>query len=159
IVRRYFVSRSLILRASVFGLMLHMASAVWVLAQSEGSEEENVIQVDIDGLHSDRGQVLCALFSSPADFPKKADKAGAHAKSEISNRHATCEFQSVPPGTSAVSVFHDENSNGKLDTNFMGIPREGVGASNNAKGRFGPPKFPAAAFQHASGRTNLKICI
>jgi len=41
-------------------------------------------------------------------------------------------------GKYAVSVFHDENSNGKLDTNFLGIPREGVGASNNAKGHFGP---------------------
>ena len=153
------MSKTSILRASVFGFMLHVACTVWVLAQPGGSQEENAIQVDIDGLQSDRGQVLCALFSSPADFPKKADKAVAHAKSEISGKHATCEFQSVPPGTYAVAVFHDENSNGKLDTNFMGIPREGVGASNNAKGRFGPPKFPAAAFQHASGRTNLKICI
>jgi len=46
----------------------------------------------------------------------------------------------------AVSVFHDENYNGKLDTNLLGIPREGVGASNDARGNFRPPKFGAAAF-------------
>lgn len=148
-----------ILRASIFGFLLLVACTAWVLAQSQGSQEANVIQVEVDGLHSDQGQVLCALFSSAADFPKKADKAVARARSGISGKHAVCEFQSVPPGTYAVSVFHDENSNGKLDTNFMGIPREGVGASNNAKGRFGPPKFSAAAFRHASGRTNLKISI
>jgi uncharacterized protein (DUF2141 family) len=61
--------------------------------------------------------------------------------------------------TYAVSAFHDENSNGNLDTNFMGIPREGVGASNNAKGHLGPPKFEAAAFQFSGGKLNLKITI
>jgi len=41
----------------------------------------------------------------------------------------------------------------------MGIPREGVGASNNAKGHFGPPKFSSAAFQYSVGRIDLKITI
>jgi len=117
----------------------------------------NMIRVDINGLRNDRGQVLCALFSSAADFPKKTDKALAHARSTIREGHATCEFQSVSPGIYAVSVFHDENSNGKLDTNFMGIPREGVGASNNAKGHFGPPRFSAAAFQYSEGPRTLQI--
>jgi uncharacterized protein (DUF2141 family) len=58
-------------------------------------------------------------------FPKKGDKALAHAISSISDRRAVCEFPGVNAGTYAISVFHDENSNGKLDTNFMGIPREG----------------------------------
>lgn len=144
------------LKTLIVLLMLNIVSVTGVPAQSQESQG-NVIHVDVDGLRSDRGQVLCALFSSPADFPKKADRAVAHAKSGISARHATCEFEGVPSGTYAVSVFHDENSNGKLDTNFMGIPREGVGASNNAKGRFGPPKFSAAAFRHSAKRTNLKI--
>ena len=65
----------------------------------------------------------------------------------------------VAPGTYAIAVFHDENSNGKLDSNFMRIPREGVGASNAAKGHFGPPKFDAAAFHFVGGRPELKITI
>lgn len=121
--------------------------------------EGNLIQVDIDGLRSDRGQVICALFSSAVDFPKKPGKATALATSQISQRQAVCEFRDIPPGTYAVSAFHDENSNDKLDTNFLGIPREGVGASNNAKGHFGPPKFSAAAFQYSGGRSDLKISI
>lgn len=129
-----------------------------VRAQSTETQA-NVIRVDIDGLRSDRGQVLCALFSLAADFPKKTDKALARAKSPIVDGHAACEFQSIASGTYAVSVFHDENSNGKLDTNFIGIPREGVGASNNAKGHFGPPKFSAAAFPYPGGPTALKISI
>ncbi len=121
--------------------------------------QENLIHVEIAGLRSDKGQVLCALFSSADDFPKKRDKAVARGTSVISNRHAVCEFAGVAPGTYAISAFHDENSNGNLDANFMGIPREGVGASNGAKGHFGPPKFDAAAFHFSGGRLDLKIMI
>jgi len=142
----------------IAGIICVLLLGIGARAQSTG-RHENAIRVDINGLRSDRGQVLCALFSSAADFPKEADQALAHAKSTILDGHATCEFINIPSGTYAVSVFHDENSNGKLDTKFFGIPREGVGASNNAKGHFGPPKFDAAAFQHSEGTTALKISI
>jgi len=145
-------------KTSVVFLILAMVGSARIWAQLQ-EPPKSVIRVEIDGLHSDQGQVLCALFSSAADFPKRADRAVAHVKSEISGRHATCEFQGVSPGTYAVSVFHDENSNGKLDTKFMGIPREGVGASNNAKGHFGPPRFSAAAFPYSGGVKDLKITI
>jgi len=56
-------------------------------------------------------------------------------------------------------VFHDENSNGKLDTNFIGMPKEGVRASNDAKGHMGPPKFEAAAFKYSGGELVLKVTI
>jgi len=120
---------------------------------------ENVIHVEISGLRSDKGQMLCALYSSAqADaFPKKADKAVARLTAKIEERQAVCDFTGVAPGTYAVSVVHDENSNGKLDTNFIGMPREGVGASNDAKGHMGPPKFSAASFHYQGGRLDLKI--
>lgn len=121
--------------------------------------QENLIHVDIAGMHNDKGRVVCSLFSTAAEFPKRTDKAVAHTASDISQGQASCDFAGVAPGTYAVSVFHDENSNGKLDTNFMGIPREGVGASNNARGHFGPPKFDAAAFQFSGGRLDLTITI
>src|SRR6266852_2483022 len=89
---------------------------------------ENVIHVEISGLRNDKGQVLCALFSSADAFPKKADKAVARLTVKIAERQATCDFSGVAAGTYAVSVVHDENSNCKLDTNFIGVPREGVGA-------------------------------
>jgi uncharacterized protein (DUF2141 family) len=128
------------------------------VTQGEPSPQ-NVIQVDVDGLRKDRGQVLCALYSSADGFPKKRDKALARATSPISNGHAACEFREATAGTYAVSVFHDENSNEKLDTNFLGTPCEGVGASNNAKGHLGPPKFDQAAFRFPGGRLVLKITI
>jgi len=117
------------------------------------------IHVGVFGLRNNNGQVLCSLFSSAIAFPKKDDKAVAHYTAEISDRQASCEFSGIAPGTYAVSAFHDENSNGKLDANFMGIPREGVAASNDARGRLGPPKFNDAAFQVSGDQVNLKITI
>ena len=137
--------------------MLLLSAAVSLLQTP--SPQGNLIHVEIAGLRNDRGQVLCALFSSASGFPKESNKAAARTKSGISEGHAVCEFPAISPGTYAVSVFHDENSNGKLDTKLLGIPREGVGASNDAKGHFGPPKFDAAKFQFPGGRLDLKITI
>jgi uncharacterized protein (DUF2141 family) len=139
---------------AVTGTVLFLYS----LALAQGPPQpENQIHVEVVGLRNDKGHALCALFSSAADFPKKPEKAVARTVSVISERHAVCDFSGVAPGTYAVSVVHDENSNGKLDTNFMGIPSEGVGASNDAKGHFGPPKFDAASFRFSGGRLDLKI--
>jgi uncharacterized protein (DUF2141 family) len=113
----------------------------FLILQAVSSKPQNVIHVTIDGFRSDKGQAVCSLYSSAEGFPKNFATAIAHSKSSIANRHADCEFSGIQPGTYAIAVFHDENSNGKLDTDFLGIPREGVGASNNAKGHFGPPRF------------------
>ena len=138
------------------GAVLFLLTAV--LPQGQLAQA-NIIHVEIGGLRNDKGQVFCALYSSPDGFPKNSEKAVARIKSAISDKQAVCEFSGMAPGTYAVSVFHDENSNGKLDTNFMGIPREGVGASNGAKGHLGPPKFDAAAFHFSGGRLDLNITI
>jgi uncharacterized protein (DUF2141 family) len=50
-----------------------------------------------------------------------------------------------------LAAFHDENDNGKLDTNWIGIPKEGLASSNNAKGRMGPPKWRDASFEYPGG--------
>jgi uncharacterized protein (DUF2141 family) len=118
---------------------------------------DNIIHVEVSELRSDKGQILCALFSSAEAFPTKADKAVARLTAKIAARQAVCDFTGVAPGTYAVSVVHDENANGKLDRNFIGMPREGVGASNDAKGHMGPPKFSAASFSYKGGRLDLKI--
>jgi uncharacterized protein (DUF2141 family) len=140
----------------LFLLAASLALVNAALAQTQ-SPQGNVIHIEIRGMRNSNGQVMCALYSSPDGFPKKGEKAIAHVSSAIVDKQAVCEFSGIAPGTYAVSVIHDENSNGKLDTNFMGIPREGVGASNDAKGHLGPPKFDAAAFRFSGGRLNLTI--
>ena len=117
----------------------------------------NSIKVVVVGLHSNDGEVDCALFGSADGFPGDSSKAGKTTKSKIKNGQAVCMFADVVPGDYAVSVFHDENLNGKLDRNFIGMPKEGVGASNDASGNFGPPKFDDARFNYKGGRSVLAI--
>jgi uncharacterized protein (DUF2141 family) len=121
--------------------------------------EGHVIRIAMTGFRNDKGQALCALFTPGKAFPTDTSRAAAHVSVPVSQGRAVCEFADVAPGRYAVSVVHDENSNQKMDTNFLGIRKEGVGASNDAKGKMGPPKFDAAAFTYSGGRLELTIKI
>jgi uncharacterized protein (DUF2141 family) len=126
-------------------LMSSLIAASTVGAQAPAAA--NSVKVIVVGLHSNDGEVDCALFNSADGFPDDASKAIKTVKSKIENQQATCTFVDVAPGDYAVSEFHDENGNGKLDRNFIGMPKEGVGASNDAAGHMGPPKFEDARFK------------
>ena len=131
------------------------ATAIGVWAEDAGAS--NSLKFVVAGLHSNTGEVDCALFASAEGFPGDTGKAIKTTKSKIENGQRVCTFSGVDPGDYAVSVFHDENGNGKLDRNFMGMPKEGVGASNDAAGRFGPPKFDDARFSYKGGPQSLTI--
>lgn len=145
------------LLARVVMTCLVMTCSVNATDNQSQAAPDNVIQVQVTAARNDKGQVLCALFAPDSGFPGKVDHAVAHTHSSIVNGDAVCEFHGIAPGRYAVSAFHDENANGKMDTNFVGIPKEGVAASNDAKGHMGPPKFDSAAFQYSGGQLQLKI--
>ena len=89
-------------------------------------------------------------------FIELADEKGAVLYAEIhpvTGNTATVRFDSLLPGPKAVRLFHDENSNGTLDTNFFGIPTEGYGFSNNPRSRFGEPSFRDRLFEHQTDTT------
>ena len=69
----------------------------------------------------------------------------------------TVTVSNVPPGTWAVLAYQDENDNGKLDRNLLGIPSENYGFSRDAVGRFGPPKFDEAAIDVGEATTVASI--
>ena len=64
-----------------------------------------------------------------------------------SDGNSSFTFKDVKPGTYAIRYFHDENNNGKMDTGTFGIPKEGYGFSNNARGFMGPPDFEDMLFE------------
>ena len=103
------------------------------------------VSVAVSGLRNARGQVRACLTAQPAAFPDCAKDPASRRLSVPATGAVRLDFGPVPPGRYAISLFHDENSNGKLDTVLM-IPREGFGFSRDAKVRFGPPSFDAAAF-------------
>ena len=110
------------------------------------------IRVYVHGVRNGYGDVKCALFTSGDGFPMDPSKAIQRTSGQIQNGQAVCNFIKVLPGDDyAVAVFHDENGNGVLDTNFLGIPKEGVGASNDPSSTFGPPKYEEAKFKYSGG--------
>lgn len=115
------------------------------------------IIVDVGDLHSNDGKVACALFTPEhaASFPGTA--ALKELTVPIAGLKATCRFTDLQKGLYAIAIYHDENDNGKLDTNFLGIPIEGSGASNGAQGWLGPPKFSDAQFEFTGGQHKVKI--
>jgi uncharacterized protein (DUF2141 family) len=113
--------------------------------------------VQVEGLKDDQGKVHAALYASEDGFPTKPEKALRHVDAPISGGRARAVFEGIPPGGYAVAVYHDENGNGRLDTGFLGIPTEGLGSSNDAKGFMGPPSFEKARVEVAPGENRITV--
>ena len=118
------------------------------------AQDSNSLTVSFEGLKNDQGKVYVALYNTEASFMKK-ELIGTSVV--INDAKASIVFEDLKPGNYAISSFHDENDNGKLDTNFIGIPKESFAFSNNVKGSFGPPKFKAAKFTISSENESIKI--
>ena len=100
---------------------------------------QNTLTVVVDGIEKSTGKVMVAVYDSDS-FLKQPLYYGM-AKVEQDAEEVTIVIENVASGQYAVSVFHDENDNGKLDAGMFGIPKEKHGFSNNAVGKMGPPAF------------------
>jgi uncharacterized protein (DUF2141 family) len=102
--------------------------------------EMATLEVTISGIKSAKGVIRVAICPQGAGFPDCGSRAVRTATLTIENGRASRTFADLPAGTYAISVFHDANSNNKLDT-FMGIPKEGYGFSRNPPFRPRAPRF------------------
>jgi len=114
--------------------------------------------VRITGLSEPLGQVGCSLFAGPAGFPM--DNAGARQLWQAADaKGVTCRYSDVPEGSYAVSIGHDLNGNKRVDTNFIGLPTEQWGVSNNARPNLRAPRFDEAMFKVAADAKEMVIDI
>jgi len=118
------------------------------------SQEKASLTIEFELTKFKNGNVFVAVYNTEESFLKEA-KVGSII--EVQNGKATAVFEHLDYGIYAVSSFYDKNDNGKLDTNFLGIPKEPTAMSNNAKGSFGPPKFKDAKFKISSSNKVIKI--
>ncbi len=118
----------------------------------------NGIRVVAKGLRDNRGRVGCGLFYGPDGFPREETKAFRTAWVQKHHHRAVCDFLDVPAGTYAATILDDSNVNGKMDFNFIGLPKKGYGFSNDAKATLSPPSFKAASFNY-SGDDLLTVTI
>lgn len=118
------------------------------------------IHVTISNIRNTIGTVDCALFDSPNGFPRDVlHSAMRLVVMKVPNSEARCDFQGIPSGTYALVVLHDENMNGKIDTNWLGVPKEGYGFSNDAKAAFRAPSFTDASFVYDGTTLDLTITL
>ena len=145
-------------RAPTF-ILAGLVLAAPLLGVAAESRATGTISVTMAGFRNEKGFMRISLFDSKKGFPGDHTRAVRSGSGRIQNGKATFSFTDVPHGTYAIAVLHDENGNGKMDTNAIGIPKEGGGASNDARARFGPPKFDEAKFVLRDPLLNLRINI
>jgi uncharacterized protein (DUF2141 family) len=125
-----------------------------VLAASAAQSSE--LRVTITGVRSNSGELLIGLYETAKGFEEAIANAetsgimadrnrlvGVAMRARPGSQQAV--FAQLPPGRYAVIVIHDENDNGRLDANAMGVPTEGYGFSNDARGFLSAPSFDATA--------------
>jgi uncharacterized protein (DUF2141 family) len=117
---------------------------------------EVTLTVVVTGATTEGGTIGVALYSTADGFPGQIAKA---ATSSVHPRTAPVDsfvFRGLAPGQYAVSVYHDVNGNGKLDTNLFGAPKEPWGTSATVRPRMRAPRFEEGTL-NVSGSTRVEI--
>ncbi len=137
------------------------SAGLGVLFAQDGSEPalpRGDLYVVITGYPSTQGTIKIALFGSERSYqsnisPLRGDSVQVEAQRTL------VPFEDISYGDYAVKVYHDQNNDGKLNTNFMGRPTEFYGFSNNVRGIFGPASWSAAKFKFAAVRDSIHIVL
>ena len=117
---------------------------------------EGDLIVIINGLDNDEGDVKIALNNSQVDYEARGQAYRARGI-EINEKTAKCTFEKIPFAEYAVKVYHDEDNDDELGTNFLGIHKEEYGLSNHDRGSCGPARWEDAKFLFKSGKDTLHI--
>jgi uncharacterized protein (DUF2141 family) len=116
--------------------------------------------VQVTGLPNNKGVVRIALFNSGSAYKAAGfSPKGAYRSITlpISNKQAHWHIERLPYDYYAIKLFHDEDKNGKIKTNFFGLPKKGYGFSNNHLAKFGPPDFKEAVFLFDKKQQEIEI--
>lgn len=127
------------------------ALAFTPLAESQEVSSVTQLEITIDGLRTDRGRVWVGAYASQEDWDAQIETAQSWA--EIENGVARIRLSDLSSGEFAIQAFHDANDNNDFDTNFLGIPRERYGFSNNPRPKFRGANWNEAVFELTPGET------
>ncbi|HZP98346.1 MAG TPA: DUF2141 domain-containing protein [Reyranella sp.] len=116
------------------------------------------LTVKLSGAKSAEGLLVAGVFNSKEAFPKEGQQIAAFRGKPVAGG-GSVTFHDLPPGRYAITAFHDENGNGKLDRDATGIPQEGYGVSNDARELLSPPFWDKASFELGSEAKTVTIKI
>lgn len=139
------------MRAKIFLVTVIFLVIETIYSQAANSTK---LTIRVQGIKNKKGTINFALYKSDADFNQEKFSY----KNKIpADSNGIIIFEKVDYGNYGVAVYHDENENQKLDRNFIGMPAEGYGFSNNVKGKLGPPSFKETSVLMNQSNTDLSV--
>jgi uncharacterized protein (DUF2141 family) len=143
------MNKTLIQASTVLAVALLGAASTQAIATPAAPQTASAptvtLTVAVEHVRLGRGPIMMAVFDSETGW-RGAAQAVRLARIDAASNVVTTTFQGLPPGTYAIKLYQDLNADGALGLNFLGIPTEPYGFSNNAPVRFGPPSWAAARF-------------
>ena len=115
------------------------------LSASKSSDQQSPLNIEILNVQKNQGKIVVEIYKDEASWLESPFRKATLSTDGVSK---TASFN-IPHGKYAISIYQDINENGKLDMNFLGIPKEPVGFGNNYR-PFGKPKFESASIEHTS---------
>jgi uncharacterized protein (DUF2141 family) len=116
------------------------------------------LSIVIENIHNSNGNIMIALHKQSKDFPNENSAVVLRTLTKAKEGSLIYSISNLQKESYAIALYHDENSNLQLDKNIFGIPKEGYGFSNNAKGFMGPPSFKESEFLlDKSKQINIKV--
>ena len=114
--------------------------------------ETNTLTINISNIENVQGNLRVGLFNNGEGFLER-DRAFKTVLVAVTGNKQTIIIKDLPDGTYAISMYHDENSDGECNRNFMGIPTEAYAFSNNFRPKFSAPNFEDCEFNLNSDQT------
>jgi uncharacterized protein (DUF2141 family) len=139
-----------------FALLILMWTGLIFAQVHQDSVSLGTIKIIITGFKNNVGDCWFAIDNSKEVYERE-DSVWIGKILPIENNEVIVVIDSLKYGEYAVKVFHDENKNGELDTDFLGIPDEDYGFSNNVSGWFGPPSWEKAKFIFDQPEMTIRI--
>lgn len=130
-----------------------LCGAAFLTMKLAGAAE---LTIHVDDLKTANGNVMIAVFDTEASFLKAPSKTRGAPASVAGNKVV---FKDLPEGDYAFAVYHDANSNGKMDKNALGIPTEDYAFSNEALGKMGPPSYERAKFALPAAGATVRVTL
>lgn len=133
-------------------------AALTLLLGAAARADEGNLTVIVGNVESEQGNIVVWVYDKSDDWLSDRYRTSATVPVAGHRQGDTVTLKlDLPPGEYALSVFHDEDANGKLARNFIGLPKEPAGLSNNAVPRFGPPKWKDAVFRIEAAPVEQRI--
>ncbi|MCH2252187.1 MAG: DUF2141 domain-containing protein [Vicinamibacterales bacterium] len=136
---------------------LGMAGAIATSAQVDQSGSTLTLHVRMEGFENTDGEAGVAVWNAARGFPEEIEHAVATTYVTIQDGAAVARFDQLEPGRYAITVYHDKNDNRRFDKNWLGMPKEDWGVSNNVRPRLRAPRFTEAVRDLGVGEQLVEI--